>query len=78
MLVCPHATIRAKIFDRQPLAGKPETFKAVEARWKDYKQDVYKRQEGGGAKGADDNWVWANDSALLRCPPASLTKEIAV
>ena len=44
VLVCPHATIRAKIFDRQPLAGKPETFKAVEARWKDYKHLAYSLQ----------------------------------
>jgi pyruvate-ferredoxin/flavodoxin oxidoreductase len=44
VLVCPHATIRAKIFDRQSLAGQPESFKAVEARWKDYKQLAYSLQ----------------------------------
>jgi pyruvate-ferredoxin/flavodoxin oxidoreductase len=44
VLVCPHATIRAKIFDRQQLAGQPPSFKAVEARWKDYKQLAYSLQ----------------------------------
>ena len=49
VLVCPHATIRAKIFDRRSLAGQPESFKAVEARWKDYKRAGL--QPAGGARG---------------------------
>ncbi len=44
VLVCPHATIRAKIFDRQHLASQPAAFKAVEARWKDYKHLAYTLQ----------------------------------
>jgi pyruvate-ferredoxin/flavodoxin oxidoreductase len=44
VLVCPHATIRAKIFDRKYLESAPATFKAVEARWKDYKDLAYSLQ----------------------------------
>ncbi|HKL26400.1 MAG TPA: pyruvate:ferredoxin (flavodoxin) oxidoreductase, partial [Desulfuromonadales bacterium] len=32
--VCPHATIRMKIYDQAELDGAPETFKAVDARGK--------------------------------------------
>jgi pyruvate-ferredoxin/flavodoxin oxidoreductase len=35
ILVCPHAVIRAKVYDDDKLAGAPEGFKAVPARWKD-------------------------------------------
>lgn len=35
-MVCPHATIRAKVYDPKLLEGAPETFKAVEARDKEY------------------------------------------
>jgi pyruvate-ferredoxin/flavodoxin oxidoreductase len=35
ILVCPHAVIRAKVYDDDKLAGAPESFKAVPARWKD-------------------------------------------
>ena len=44
VLVCPHATIRAKIYDREHLNGAPPTFKSVEARWKDYKHMAYTLQ----------------------------------
>jgi pyruvate-ferredoxin/flavodoxin oxidoreductase len=44
VLVCPHATIRAKIFETKHLEGQPETYKAVEARWKDYKDQRYTLQ----------------------------------
>jgi pyruvate-ferredoxin/flavodoxin oxidoreductase len=44
VLVCPHATIRAKIFDRKHLDGAPPTFKTAEARWKDYKDLAYSLQ----------------------------------
>ncbi|MBI5085046.1 MAG: pyruvate:ferredoxin (flavodoxin) oxidoreductase [Acidobacteria bacterium] len=44
VLVCPHATIRAKMFEPKYLEGKPETFKAVPARWKDYKDQMYSLQ----------------------------------
>jgi len=33
--VCPHATIRMKIYDEDELKGAPETFKAVPAKGKD-------------------------------------------
>jgi pyruvate-ferredoxin/flavodoxin oxidoreductase len=44
VLVCPHATIRAKIFDKKSLNGAPQTFKSVPARWKDYKDLGYTLQ----------------------------------
>jgi pyruvate-ferredoxin/flavodoxin oxidoreductase len=44
VLVCPHATIRAKVFDAPHLEGAPATFKAVAARWKDFKERKYTLQ----------------------------------
>jgi pyruvate-ferredoxin/flavodoxin oxidoreductase len=35
VLVCPHAAIRAKIYDASALESAPATFKSVPARWKD-------------------------------------------
>jgi len=35
-LVCPHAAIRAKVYDPSALGGAPETFKAVDYRAKDF------------------------------------------
>lgn len=35
-MVCPHATIRAKVYDEKFLENAPETFKAVPARDKEY------------------------------------------
>lgn len=36
VIVCPHATIRAKVFDEKELANAPKTFKATKYRAKDY------------------------------------------
>jgi pyruvate-ferredoxin/flavodoxin oxidoreductase len=44
VLVCPHATIRAKIFDPKLAESAPGTFKHVTARWKDYKEMSYSLQ----------------------------------
>jgi pyruvate-ferredoxin/flavodoxin oxidoreductase len=44
VLVCPHSVIRAKVYDEKFLAGAPETFKAVPARWKDMKEKKYTLQ----------------------------------
>jgi pyruvate-ferredoxin/flavodoxin oxidoreductase len=44
VLVCPHAVIRAKVYDEAHLAGAPPTFKAVPARWKDMKDRKYTLQ----------------------------------
>ena len=44
VLVCPHATIRAKVYDTAYLEGAPSTFKAVAARWKDFKERKYTLQ----------------------------------
>jgi len=35
-LVCPHAAIRAKVYDADLLKGAPETFKSTDAKWKDF------------------------------------------
>ncbi|MCZ2075376.1 MAG: pyruvate:ferredoxin (flavodoxin) oxidoreductase [Bryobacterales bacterium] len=44
VLVCPHAVIRAKIFESDKLMGAPETFKAVPARWREFKDLKYTLQ----------------------------------
>jgi pyruvate-ferredoxin/flavodoxin oxidoreductase len=36
-MVCPHATIRAKVYEAAALAGAPATFKAVDSRDRDFK-----------------------------------------
>lgn len=36
-LVCPHATIRMKIYDPEYLRDAPKTFKSIDAKGKDYK-----------------------------------------
>ncbi|MFN0168594.1 MAG: pyruvate:ferredoxin (flavodoxin) oxidoreductase [Bryobacteraceae bacterium] len=44
VLVCPHATIRAKVFDPEHLNGAPAAFKSTPARWKDFKEQKYSLQ----------------------------------
>jgi pyruvate-ferredoxin/flavodoxin oxidoreductase len=44
VLVCPHSVIRAKVYDPAALAGAPPAFKAVPARWKDFKEMRYSLQ----------------------------------
>jgi pyruvate-ferredoxin/flavodoxin oxidoreductase len=44
VLVCPHAVIRAKVYDVQHLEGAPATFKSTAARWKDFKEKKYTLQ----------------------------------
>ena len=44
VLVCPHAVIRAKVYDAKHLEGAPNGFKAVAARWKDMKDRKYTLQ----------------------------------
>jgi pyruvate-ferredoxin/flavodoxin oxidoreductase len=35
VLVCPHAVIRAKVYEQERLQGAPESFLSAPARWKD-------------------------------------------
>jgi pyruvate-ferredoxin/flavodoxin oxidoreductase len=44
VLVCPHAVIRAKVYDSRHLEGAPATFKSTAARWKDFKEMKYSLQ----------------------------------
>ncbi len=44
ILVCPHAVIRSKVYPAEALKGAPATFKSVEARWKDFKDQKYTLQ----------------------------------
>jgi len=45
VLVCPHAVIRAKVYDGQYAnGGAPATFKSAEAKWKDFKGYKYTLQ----------------------------------
>jgi pyruvate-ferredoxin/flavodoxin oxidoreductase len=36
VLVCPHAVIRAKVYDGAQLSGAPPNFKSAEPRWRDF------------------------------------------
>jgi len=44
VLVCPHAVIRAKVYDSDKLKGAPAKFKAVPARWQNFKEKKYTLQ----------------------------------
>jgi pyruvate-ferredoxin/flavodoxin oxidoreductase len=44
VLVCPHATIRAKIYDSGVLKNAPPTFKSAPARWKEFGDKKYTLQ----------------------------------
>jgi pyruvate-ferredoxin/flavodoxin oxidoreductase len=44
VLVCPHAVIRAKVYDEKELVNAPETFKSSPARWKEFKDLKYTLQ----------------------------------
>lgn len=44
VLVCPHAVIRAKVYDPNYLTGAPATFKSAEARWKEFPNMKYTLQ----------------------------------
>jgi pyruvate-ferredoxin/flavodoxin oxidoreductase len=44
VLVCPHAVIRAKVYDEKYLAHAPQTFKSTKARWKEFEQMRYTLQ----------------------------------
>jgi pyruvate-ferredoxin/flavodoxin oxidoreductase len=44
VLVCPHAVIRAKIYDPARLDKAPSTFKSAAARWKEFKDLKYTLQ----------------------------------
>lgn len=41
MLVCPHATIRAKVCDESDLAAAPEGFKHMPAKWRELPDKLY-------------------------------------
>ncbi|HXF06220.1 MAG TPA: pyruvate:ferredoxin (flavodoxin) oxidoreductase, partial [Blastocatellia bacterium] len=44
VLVCPHAVIRAKVYDPAHLTDAPPTFKSAPARWREFKGQVYTLQ----------------------------------
>jgi pyruvate-ferredoxin/flavodoxin oxidoreductase len=44
VLVCPHAVIRAKVYDADKLNGAPESFLSAPARWKDMGHMKYSLQ----------------------------------
>jgi pyruvate-ferredoxin/flavodoxin oxidoreductase len=41
VLVCPHSTIRAKVFSQSGLEGAPESFKHMPARWRELSGNLY-------------------------------------
>ncbi len=44
VMVCPHAVIRAKVYDEALLKDAPTTFKSTAAKWKEYKDKKYTLQ----------------------------------
>ena len=44
VLVCPHAVIRAKVYDSSALADAPETFKSAKPRWRELESLRYTLQ----------------------------------
>ncbi len=44
VLVCPHAVIRAKVYDEKYLANAPKAWKSTKARWKEFEQMRYTLQ----------------------------------
>ncbi len=44
VLVCPHAVVRAKVYDPKYLAHAPQTFKSDAARWKEFPEMKYTLQ----------------------------------
>lgn len=44
VLVCPHAVIRAKVFDSSLMDKAPETFKAVKPKWREFESQRYSLQ----------------------------------
>jgi pyruvate-ferredoxin/flavodoxin oxidoreductase len=41
VMVCPHSTIRAKVFDAGALEGAPEGFKQMPAKWREFQNQLY-------------------------------------
>ncbi len=41
VMVCPHSTIRAKVYDRGSLAAAPEGFRHMPARWRELTDQLY-------------------------------------
>ncbi|MDR3744747.1 MAG: pyruvate:ferredoxin (flavodoxin) oxidoreductase [Acidobacteriaceae bacterium] len=44
VMVCPHAVIRAKVYDPALLVGAPETFKSAKPKWKSMEDERYTLQ----------------------------------
>jgi len=44
VMVCPHAVIRPKVYDRAQATGAPETFKSAPARWRELPDKTYTLQ----------------------------------
>jgi len=44
VMVCPHAVIRAKVFDTSYAASAPTTFKTAKPKWRSMEQELYSLQ----------------------------------
>ena len=41
VLVCPHSTIRAKVFDKELIDDAPDAFKTMPAKWRELNDELY-------------------------------------
>ena len=41
VMVCPHSTIRAKVYDKPSLDGAPDSFKHMPAKWRELADQIY-------------------------------------
>jgi pyruvate-ferredoxin/flavodoxin oxidoreductase len=41
VMVCPHSTIRAKVTDKVMVAGAPDAFKTMPAKWRELQDQIY-------------------------------------
>ncbi len=46
VMVCPHATIRAKVLDKSDIENAPESFKHMPAKWREIPNKLYTIQVG--------------------------------
>ncbi len=41
VIVCPHSTIRAKVYEKSAITDAPESFKHMPAKWREFSEQLY-------------------------------------